>query len=118
MDEILGVDEVLFFVRDIQAARKWFVELLEREPYFDDPNYCAFHLANASVGLHRSDQKTSPGVAGQVTYWRVPSIRRAIAYFESRGCRLFRGPILGVDKVWVCQLVDPFGNAWGLVERP
>jgi predicted enzyme related to lactoylglutathione lyase len=118
MGEILAIDEVLFFVPDVQAARKWFVELLESEPYFDDPDYCAFHLANASVGIHRGDRKTSPGVAGQVTYWRVPNIREAIAYFESHGCRLFRGPIFGVDKAWVCQLVDPFGNAWGLVERP
>jgi predicted enzyme related to lactoylglutathione lyase len=118
MGEILNVDEVLFFVPDVQAAKRWMAELLGEPPHFDDPNYCVFHVANASVGIHRADPKTSPGVAGQVTYWRVSSLQRAIAHFESHGCRLFRGPILGVDKVWVCQLLDPFGNAWGLVERP
>jgi predicted enzyme related to lactoylglutathione lyase len=118
MEEVLSVDEVLFFVPDVQAARPWYAELLGEEPYFDDANYCAFHLANASVGIHRADAKTSPGVAGQVAYWRVRDLRRAISRFESHGCHVFRGPILGVDKVWVCQLLDPFGNAWGLVERP
>jgi len=118
MDEIVSVDEVLFFVPDVQAAKRWYGELLGKAPYFDNPEYCAFHLANASVGIHRSDPKTSPGVAGQVTYWRVPNIQRAISHFELHGCHLFRGPILGVDKVRVCQLLDPFGNAWGLVERP
>jgi predicted enzyme related to lactoylglutathione lyase len=117
MDEILAVDEVLFFVPDVPIARKWYAELLGREPYFDDPSYCAFHLANASVGIHRSDPKTRAGVAGQVTYWRVANIQRAISHFGSHGCRLFRGPIFGADQVWVCQLVDPFGNAWGLVQR-
>jgi predicted enzyme related to lactoylglutathione lyase len=118
MDEIVSVDEVLFFVPDVPTAKKWFVELLGREPYFEVPAYCAFRMANVSVGLHPTDPKTRSGVAGQVTYWRVRDIRRAIAYFETHGCRLFRGPILGVDKMWVCQLTDPFGNAWGLVERP
>jgi predicted enzyme related to lactoylglutathione lyase len=117
MLEIQSVDEVLFFVPDVRVAKQWYAQLLGCEPYFDNHDYCAFHLANASVGIHRSDPKTSPGVAGQVTYWRVSNLPQAISYFESHGCRLFRGPILGVDKARVCQLLDPFGNAWGLVER-
>ena len=33
-------------------------------------------------------------------------------------CRKYRGPIVGGDQVWVGQLEDPFGNIWGLVEKP
>lgn len=94
MDGVLGVEEVLFFVDDVQDARQWFIELLGNEPYFDNQNYCAFYLANSTVGIHPSDEKTSSGVAGQVTYWRVSDIKKTIAHFESHGCSLFRGPIM------------------------
>ncbi|MCI0184390.1 hypothetical protein MM817_02687 [Acidibacillus sp. S0AB] len=118
MDGVMGVCEVLFFVPDVQEAKAWYMKLLGTEPYFDDENYCAFDLAGTTVGVHPMDDKTKSGVAGQVTYWRVADLHKTISHFESHGCRLFRGPIFGVDKVWVCQLTDPFGNAWGFMQRP
>ena len=118
MDGVLGVDEVLFFVPDVQNAKPWYVNLLGEEPYFDDKNYCAFNLAGTTIGIHPNDNKTSSGVAGQVTYWRVSEIQKTIAHFQSHGCHLFRGPIFSIDKAWICQLIDPFGNVWGLVEKP
>ncbi|WP_245799182.1 VOC family protein [Virgibacillus siamensis] len=117
MGDLLGVEEVLFFVDDVQDAKKWFSDLLGSEPYFDHANYCAFHAADTTVAVHPSDEKTSSGIAGQVIYWRVADIKKTIAHFESHGCSLFRGPIYGVDEVWVCQLLDPFGNVWGLLEK-
>lgn len=118
MDGVLGIEEVLFFVPNVQEAKHWYGDLLGVGPYFDDEGYCAFHLANATVGLHPSDEKNGSGAAGQVTYWRVSNIQETIAHFESHGCREYRGPIFGVDQVWVCQIIDPFGNIWGLVEKP
>lgn len=117
MDGLLGISEVLFFVPNVQEAKVWYIGLFGKQPLFDDENYCAFEVAGTTVGVHPVDDKTSSGVAGQVAYWHVADIHQAIARFESHGCRLFRGPILGVDKVWVCQLTDPFGNAWGLLQR-
>lgn len=117
MDGILGIDEILFFVPDVSQAKSWYAHLLGQDPIFDDAGYCAFDFANITVGLHPSDDKTSPGVAGQVAYWRVKDISDTIQHFISHGCTLFRGPILGVDNVWICQLKDPFGNVWGLVQK-
>lgn len=118
MDGVMGVCEVLFFVTNVQVAKQWYIELLGTKPHFDDENYCAFDLAGTTVGVHPVDDKTKSGVAGQVTYWKVADIHKMISHFESNGCRLFRGPILGMDKVWVCQIIDPFGNAWGLMQIP
>lgn len=117
MHGMLGVEEVLFFVPNVQEAKQWFIDLLDENPYFDNENYCAFYIANSTIGIHPSDDKVSSGVAGQVTYWRVSDIKESIKHFQSHGCSLFRGPICGVDKVWICQLTDPFGNVWGLVEK-
>lgn len=117
MDEVLGLAEVLMFVPDVQAAKPWYAGLLGSAPIFDAEGYCAFRLAGSVLGLHPSDEKNTPGT-GQVTYWRVADIQRMIAHFEAHGCHKYRGPILGVDQVWVCQMQDPFGNLWGLVEHP
>lgn len=117
LDGVLGVEEVLYFVPDVQTAKHWYGDLLGVEPYFDQEGYCAFRLANITVGLHPSDEKNSSGIAGQVTYWRVSDIQKTIAHFELNGCRKFRGPTFGVDRVWVCQIMDPFGDVWGLLEK-
>ena len=74
-------------------------------------------MANVTVGLHPNDEKNASGAGGQVTYWRVSDIQQTIAHFEKHGCHKYRGPIIGVDQIPVCQLIDPFGNVWGLVEK-
>ncbi|WP_227874362.1 VOC family protein [Tumebacillus algifaecis] len=117
MHRIVDVDEVLFFVQDVSEAKRWYMKVFETSPTFDDPNYCTFQLGRVTIGLHPADAKTSAGVAGQVVYWRVEDLQSSIAHFEAHGCTLFRGPILGIDGVHVCQLQDPFGNVWGLVEK-
>lgn len=48
MDGMCGVDEVLFFVPDVQVAKRWYGELLGVESYFDHEGYCAFRLANVT----------------------------------------------------------------------
>lgn len=117
MDGVLGLDEILFFVPDVQIAKHWYQELLGSEPFFDTAGYCAFRLANATIGLHPADEKNWSGSHGQVAYWRVEDIEQVITQFERRGCTRWRGPIFGVDGVWVCQLRDPYGNIWGFVQR-
>ncbi len=117
MDEILGIEEVLFFVANVESAKQWYSDLLGENPYFDEEGYVAFRLANVTIGLHPNDEKNKSGADGQVVYWRVSAIQKAIAHFEDHGCQKYREPIIGVDGVTVCQLIDPFGNVWGFVEK-
>lgn len=117
MIDIGGVNEVLFFVNDLKKAREWYSTLLGIEPIFENEGYCAFQAGKTRIGIHPTDDKTAPGIAGQVAYWEVRSLEKIMSYFLENGCSLFRGPIVGVDGVKVCQLKDPFGNAWGLVEK-
>lgn len=117
MKDITGVEEILYFVSDLSGARIWFSDLLGAEPVFEEAGYIAFRLGNTNLGIHPEDQKTSHGVSGQVAYWGVEDLEKAKNYFIEHGCTLFRGPIIGADGVKICQLTDPFGNAWGLVEK-
>ena len=114
--QLTGIDGVLFFADNLAEAKEWIKGLLEKEPDFQSENYYSFNLGFCKIGLHPSDSKSSSGVAGQVSYWKVSNMQSAISHFIDHGCRLFRGPIIGVDGVKICQLIDPFGNAWGLIE--
>lgn len=118
MEGQLEAQEVLFFVEDLLTAKRWMSELLGIDPHFDDPNYVTFCVGHMVVGIHPSDQKGHSGPGGQVVYWRTADLSKAIDHFRSHGCTLYRGPILGVDKVEVCQMQDPFGNLWGLMQIP
>ncbi|MCY0909605.1 VOC family protein [Sulfobacillus sp. hq2] len=116
MSLFLGLEEILLFVPDVQSAKPWYADFLGVDPVFDDPHYCAFRLCGVSIGLHPYDDKTPTRSTGPVPYWRVADIHQSIAQLQSKGCGLFRGPIFGVDQRWVCQMTDPFGNVWGLVQ--
>lgn len=117
MHGILDLDEILFFVPDVNKAKEWYMELLEIRPTFDDPNYCAFQLGRVTIGLHPADAKCATGIAGQVAYWRVEKLQASIDHFIAHGCSIFRGPIVGIDGPQICQMKDPFGNVWGLIEH-
>ena len=117
MHRIVDIEEVLFFVENVSQAKRWYMGLLEADPTFDDPGYCAFQVGRVTIGLHPSDAKTASGVAGQVAYWRVEHLKSSIDHFVAHGCTIFRGPIVGIDGVHICQVKDPYGNVWGLIEQ-
>ncbi|MGZ4135147.1 MAG: VOC family protein [Tumebacillaceae bacterium] len=117
MHGIVTIEEVLFFVPNVSEAKSWYMGLLDANPTFDDPNYCAFRLGGVMIGLHPSDAKTAADVAGQIVYWRCANLDSTIAHFLAHGCAIFRGPIVGVDGPKICQVKDPFGNVWGLLEQ-
>lgn len=116
-DILKGIDEVLFFVDNLGGAKDWIRDLTGKEPAFSSENYYSFNLGFCKIGLHPSDQKCRTGIAGQVAYWNVDDMKDAVEYFIDHGCKIFRGPTIGVDGVSICQMIDPFGNAWGLVKR-
>jgi len=108
--------EVTYFVPSVPVAKVWVAELLGREPVRDEENFCQFVVASGVVTLHPSDEKAPVGVRGQVVYWRVARLDHVVAWFVAHGGARYRGPVQGPDGMNVCQLLDPFGNAWGFAE--
>lgn len=113
---IRGWAEVTYFVPDVAAARDWVSQLTNRAPLLDEANLCQFAVGAGRLTLHPADSKGPAGVAGQVVYWRLEDaegITAAIEWFEAHGGHRHRGPMTGPDGWTVCQVRDPFGNAWG-----
>lgn len=112
-----GVSEVTFFVEDVREASWWIEDLTGKKPVFTSDDFVKFVMGRTEIGLHRSDEKTRPGIAGHVAYWEVDDMDSVIVDFLSLGGCLYREPINGSDGSLVCQVMDLFGNVWGLLAR-
>jgi predicted enzyme related to lactoylglutathione lyase len=67
------------------------------------------------ICFHRADAKVATGKAGVVTYWRVENFSAALARAIEMGGVLHRGPLAIENNDTMGQVLDPFGNLFGLV---
>jgi predicted enzyme related to lactoylglutathione lyase/uncharacterized damage-inducible protein DinB len=119
-----GVSTVRLHAADLPAARAWYADLLGAEPYFVRDEYVEWRVGPHGHELGILDLKytvgrsstTEPG--GSVTYWQVDDVEAALADLLGRGAtvhedvRDFGGGYRGA------VVVDPFGNALGVMQRP
>lgn len=70
-----------------------------------------------SIELVNCDQTVPSGVAGTVVYWGTNDFDKRLEYLISIGASLFRGPMEIEGNIRICQVMDPFGNAFGVRER-
>lgn len=57
-----AVDEVVFFVKDIEEVKRWIQNLLKCAVVFESPEYCTLLVGATKIGLHPRDEKI-PGMA-------------------------------------------------------
>ena len=90
-----GVATVNYFADDLDAARRWYTDLLGIEPYFvrpeeGPPGYVEFRIGDfqAELGIISNQWMPRPQVpaAGSVVYWAVDDVEAAIARLLSLGC--------------------------------
>lgn len=106
-----GLIEILYFVPDRRAASDWYArhfgveitQLEEAEWYF-------IRIGNQEVLFHVVDEKVPEGIAGQ-----VDDFEAALTHAQALGGQLYRGPLNRLDGTFMCQVKDPFGNAFGMI---
>ncbi len=112
---IQGLRTVIYHVTDLAQAKAWYNQVLEREPYFDQPFYVGYSVGGFELGLV-PDGKPGPG--GSVAYWGVPNAAAAAERLESLGATV-REPLQDVGEgIRVAAFADPFGNTLGIIENP
>lgn len=120
-----GVATVNYFADDIQAAKKWYTELLGIEPYFANPDfehpaYIEFRIGDYQHELGIIDSKyapknAKPGPGGVIAYWHVENVSSVLEKVISMGAREYE-PITKRGEGFVtASVVDPFGNILGLM---
>lgn len=115
----LGLRSLIYKIHesDLEAAKNWYTNLLDKPPYFDQPFYVGFNLGGFELGLECVEEKLVPGNSIQ-TYWGVPNIEEAYARclkLEATSESSVRA--VGGD-IKVATVRDPFGNILGLIENP
>jgi catechol 2,3-dioxygenase-like lactoylglutathione lyase family enzyme len=103
-----GFATINYWTDDMEAARRWYAELLGVEPYFERPGpdgrlgYAEFRVGDYQDELGLVDRRWAPSDAatepgGAVTYWHVDDIAATFEKLLSMGAR-------------ECQPITPAGT--------
>lgn len=108
------VGNVFLFVDDLDAAVTWYAARLRREPVVRGGALVAFDIEGVRLTLHRTDELNTPGPSGTVPYWTVPDVDAVVEDWVANGAVAHRGPKTVFTGERLCQLLDPFGNLFGV----
>ncbi len=105
---------IFYFVADLAAATDWYSARLGLEPGTRASQLAMFDLPGARLTLHETDALNQPGPSGTVPYWTVPDVDAVVAEWTRHGASAHRGPKTIMTGERLCQLLDPFGNLFGV----
>ena len=106
----------MIFADEPLVVASWWADLLEcpsDHVSFVD-GFVWFDVGDIEFGFHPSDAGKNPVGGSPVVYLRVEDLSGAVARAESKGARLHRGPLAVDASRSIAQLIDPFGNVFGL----
>jgi catechol 2,3-dioxygenase-like lactoylglutathione lyase family enzyme len=110
----LGLRTIIYTAPELDAAKRWYTDLLGVEPYFDEPFYVGFNVGGYELAL---DPNGSSEV-GPRTYWGVADADAGIAWLLDHGARP-HGEVQEVgDSIRVATVLDPAGSIIGIIENP
>jgi predicted enzyme related to lactoylglutathione lyase len=118
-----GFATISFWADDLEAAKKWYAELLGIEPYFERPGYCEFRVGDHQDELGLIDSRYAPGgsadtPAGAVMHWHVDDVRAALEKLLSMGAKEYQPYTERGMRFITASVVDPFGNILGVMYNP
>ncbi len=124
-----GLTTVSFYAADLEAAKRWYTELLGIEPYFirpippDPPGYVEFRIGDFQHELGLIDSRYAPnsaatGPAGAVVYWHVDDVNVTLDRLLSMGAKEREAPTERGEGFITASVVDPFGNILGIMYNP
>ena len=107
---------VIYHVDDLQKAKEWYTEMTRVVPYFDEPFYVGFNINGFELGLDPDFEDVERG-AQAVAYWQVDDIESTVRKFTNAGA-LLSSKIKEVGAgIKVAVILDPWGNAVGLIQE-
>ena len=112
-----GLRTLIFDVGDLDAAKRFYTDVLGTAPTFDQPFYVGFDVGGYELGLRPAEGELRPGVGGSTAYLAVDDVDAALARLVEGGSTV-REPAKDVGEgIIVAAVVDPFGNVVGLIRN-
>ena len=112
-----GLRTALYHVRDLDAAKAWYTEVLGKGPYFDEAFYVGFNVGGFELGLDPDLTGVEFG-SSHAAYWGVDNLDQGHARLISLGAKPHREPQDVGGGIRIASVIDPFGNVLGLIENP
>jgi predicted enzyme related to lactoylglutathione lyase len=109
-----GAQTIIYPVKDIESAKAFYAQLLDVEPYTENPYYVGFQVGDQEIGLnpHGLDE----GVAGPVVYYHVSDLASQLSLLLAAGASLKQDSTdVGGGKL-IATVVDASGNTIGLLQ--
>ncbi|MFD0905462.1 VOC family protein [Actinomadura sediminis] len=129
-----GMANVSLWAEDLEAASRWYAELLGTEPYFSKAGpdgkvgYYEFRIGDRLDELGLIDARFAPpghaagrgaGPGGVVLSWHVDDLEGTLDRLLEMGATLHEGITARGDGGFVtASVVDPFGNVLGIMKNP
>lgn len=115
---ILGLRTAIYKVADIEKAKKWYSQMFETEPYFNEPFYVGYNIAGYELGLQPEEQPTTNKPDSVLTYWGVNDVEKEFKRFIAGGATEHEKPQNVGGEIVVATVKDPWGNIIGLIYNP
>jgi predicted enzyme related to lactoylglutathione lyase len=113
----LGLRTAIYKVSDLEQAKSWYSDVLNIEPYFDEPFYVGFNVGGFELGLDPDAEDVTLGNNLQV-YWGVENAQETFDALLEKGAKMHSGPQNVGGEIIVASVFDPFGNIFGVIENP
>ncbi len=112
----LGLRTAVYYVDDIEKAKRWYSTVLDQPPYFDEAFYVGFKVGGFELGLH-PDEGRKKG-EGHSAYWGVNNAESALKRLLELGATEHQSVQEVGGGIKVASVKDPFGNVLGIIENP
>ncbi|MGI8883891.1 MAG: VOC family protein [Pyrinomonadaceae bacterium] len=114
---IQGLRTAIYKVGDLETAKKWYSDILNVQPYFDEPFYVGFNVGGFELGLDPDVEGVTVG-NNTLVYWGVENAKESFEELLSKAATVHSAPRNVGGEVIVASVFDPFGNIFGIIENP
>ncbi len=113
------VDAVLVPVSPWPEGLDWYARAfpMARRVDLADGQDAYLQIGSVRLQLVEADEAAPSGAAGPVVYWYTADFEARLALLLDLGAALYRGPQEAEDGWKMCQVVDPWGNVFGIRGR-
>lgn len=113
-----SIAQIYLSVHNVKEARDFYCRLLDlayNKTYEIEGVFSLIQVGDVEFCFHQADAKNPLSTGGAIPYWRVESFDGFIEHATSMGCKMYRGPIqIEHTQRHMGQMMDPFGNVFGI----
>lgn len=114
-----NIRAVMFFCETPSQVALWWAEFLcvQSDTLTEDDGFFWFMAGGTEYGLHPADSERNPLGGTPVVYLATKDLKDSMSRAIVMGATRHRGPLVVSSERSIAQLIDPFGNVFG-VEGP